>query len=84
MTYYDWQITHSEVMSWVSRKAEILIHQRDSRVGSENSIESEQISAELPCLSYSEDSQQARKSYSPQNLASLCSKKNELGSTLGS
>jgi hypothetical protein len=34
MTYYDWQITHSEVMSWVSRQARILIHQRDSRVGS--------------------------------------------------
>jgi hypothetical protein len=34
MTYYDWKITHSEVMSWVSRQAGILIHQRDSRVGS--------------------------------------------------
>jgi hypothetical protein len=34
MTYYDWQITHSEVMSWVPRQAKILIHQRDSRVGS--------------------------------------------------
>jgi hypothetical protein len=34
MTYYDWQITHSEVMSWVSRQARISIHQRDSRVGS--------------------------------------------------
>jgi hypothetical protein len=33
MAYYDWQITHSEVMSWVSRQAEIPIHQRDSRVG---------------------------------------------------
>jgi hypothetical protein len=34
MTYYDWQITHSEVMSWVSQQAGILIYQRDSRVGS--------------------------------------------------
>jgi hypothetical protein len=34
MTYYEWQITHSEVMSWVSRQARILIHERDSRVGS--------------------------------------------------
>jgi hypothetical protein len=25
MTYYDWYITHSEVMSWVSRQAKILI-----------------------------------------------------------
>jgi hypothetical protein len=33
MTYYDWQITHSEVMSWDSRHAVIPIHQRDSRVG---------------------------------------------------
>jgi hypothetical protein len=34
MTSYDWQITNSEVMSWVFRQAEIPIHQRDSRVGS--------------------------------------------------
>jgi hypothetical protein len=34
MTYYDWQITHFEVMLWVSRQARIPIHQRDSRVGS--------------------------------------------------
>jgi hypothetical protein len=34
MTYYDWQITHSEVMSWVSRQAKIPIHQMDSSVGS--------------------------------------------------
>jgi hypothetical protein len=34
MTYYDWQITHSEVLSRVSRQARIPIHQRDSRVGS--------------------------------------------------
>jgi hypothetical protein len=34
MTYYDWQITHSEVMLWDSREAEIPKHQRDSRVGS--------------------------------------------------
>jgi hypothetical protein len=34
MTYYDWQITHSEVMSLVSRQAGIPIHQRDSRVRS--------------------------------------------------
>jgi hypothetical protein len=34
MTYYDWQITHSEVMSRVSRQARIPIHQRDSRVHS--------------------------------------------------
>jgi hypothetical protein len=34
MTYYDWQITHFEVMSWYYRQAEIPIHQRDSRVGS--------------------------------------------------
>jgi hypothetical protein len=34
MTYYDWQITHSEVMLWVSQQDRILIHQRDSRVGS--------------------------------------------------
>jgi hypothetical protein len=32
MTYYDWQISNSEVMSWVPRQAEIPIHQRDSRV----------------------------------------------------
>jgi hypothetical protein len=54
MTYYDWQITHSEVISWVSQHAGILIHQRDSRVDSlselaefwqtsENSVESERI-----------------------------------------
>jgi hypothetical protein len=34
MTYYDWQIIHSEVMLWVSQQAGIPIHQRDSRVGS--------------------------------------------------
>jgi hypothetical protein len=34
MIYCDWQITHSEVMSWVSWQAGIPIHQRDSRVGS--------------------------------------------------
>jgi hypothetical protein len=34
MTNYDWQITHSKVMSRVSRQAEIPIHQRDTRVGS--------------------------------------------------
>jgi hypothetical protein len=34
MTYYDWQITHFMVMSWVSQEARILIHQRDSRVSS--------------------------------------------------
>jgi hypothetical protein len=34
MTFYDWQITHFEVMSQVSRQVGILIHQRDSRVGS--------------------------------------------------
>jgi hypothetical protein len=34
LTYYDLQITHSEVMSQVSRQAKIPIHQRDSRVGS--------------------------------------------------
>jgi hypothetical protein len=37
----------------------------------ENSIESEQILAELLCSSYSEDSRQPGKSSSPQNLASL-------------
>jgi hypothetical protein len=34
MTYYDWQITHSELMPWVSQQAGIPIQQRDSRVGS--------------------------------------------------
>jgi hypothetical protein len=34
MTYYDWQITHSEVMSWVSHQADIQIHQRNLRVSS--------------------------------------------------
>jgi hypothetical protein len=34
MDDYVWQITHSEVMSQVSRQAGILIHQRDLRVGS--------------------------------------------------
>jgi hypothetical protein len=77
-------------MSWVSQQARILIHQKDSRVGSlsefaeflqsfctrpnwslENSIEPERILAELPCLRYSKDSWQARKSSGPQNLASL-------------
>jgi hypothetical protein len=38
---------------------------------SENSIEPEWILAELPCSSYSEDSRQAGKSSSPQNLTSL-------------
>jgi hypothetical protein len=90
MTYYDWQITHSEVMSWVSRQAGIPIHQRDSRVGSlseftefwqssrtrldyssENSVKSEWIPAEIPRLSYFEDSRQAGKSSGLQNLSSL-------------
>jgi hypothetical protein len=34
MTYYDWLITHFEIMSWVSQLARLLIHQRDSRVSS--------------------------------------------------
>jgi hypothetical protein len=34
MTYYNWQITHSEAMSQVSRQARILIHQKDSRISS--------------------------------------------------
>jgi hypothetical protein len=34
MTYYNWQITHSEVRSSVSQQARILIHERDLRVGS--------------------------------------------------
>jgi hypothetical protein len=90
MTSYDWQITYSKVMSWVSRQAKIPIHQSDSRVGSllkfaefeqsfrtrpnqssENSVEPEWLPVELLCLRYSEDSQQARKSFGPQNLASL-------------
>jgi hypothetical protein len=87
MTYYDWYITHSEVMLWVSSQARILIYQRDSRVGSlsefwqsfyirpnkslEDSVEPEWIPTELPCSSYSEDSRQPGKSSGPQNLASL-------------
>jgi hypothetical protein len=41
---------------------------------------------ELLCSSYSKDSRQARKSYSPQKLTSLSlySTKNELRSTIGS
>jgi hypothetical protein len=49
-----------------------------------NSIKPKRILAELPCSSYSEDSRQAGKSSGPQNHASLCSTKNELGSTIGS
>jgi hypothetical protein len=89
MTYYDWQITHFEVMSWVSRQARILIHQRDSKVGSlpefwqsshsrpnyssKTSIKPKWIPIELPRSSYSEDSWQAGKSSGPQNLAFLSS-----------
>jgi hypothetical protein len=36
-----------------------------------NSVEPKQIPTELPCSSYSEDSQQAGKSSVPQNLTSL-------------
>jgi hypothetical protein len=39
MTYYDWEITHFEVMSHVSQQAGILIHQRDSRVSSLSEFE---------------------------------------------
>jgi hypothetical protein len=98
MTYNDWEITYFEVMSWVSRQAEISIHKRDSSVGSlseftefwqsfhtrlnqssKNSVEPEWIPAELLHLTYSEDSQQARKSTGPRNLASLYSRKIEFG-----
>jgi hypothetical protein len=37
----------------------------------ENSVEPERIPAELPRSSYSKDSQQAGKSFGPQNLSSL-------------
>jgi hypothetical protein len=71
-------------MSWVSRQAGILIHQRDLRVGSllefyefrlnqssENSVELKWIPTEVPRSSYSKNSRQAGKSSGPQNLAYL-------------
>jgi hypothetical protein len=46
-----------------------LLHSTDLELG--NSVDSERILAELPCSSYSEDSQHAEKSFGLQNLASL-------------
>jgi hypothetical protein len=58
-TYYQWPWS----FNWPK--------QNPSSKGLSNSIKPEQIPAELPCSSYSEDSRQAGKSSSPQNLTSL-------------